>query len=118
MPAVRVTAGREATRHLTSPTSWLIVGLFALLAGVAFVTTLDAFLDESSQALLTPPPEPINVNQLLIRPFLLQIGMAALLVLPLVPARAYPRDRHTGPPELAQPSPDANLESVLATFIG
>ena len=75
------------SRQLSSPTSWLIVGLFALLCGVAFVTTLGAFLDQSTQALSAPPVEPININQLLIRPFLLWVGIAALLVLPLITAR-------------------------------
>ena len=56
-------------RQLTSPASWLIVGVFALLASSAFVTTLNAFLNRSSQALSVPPPQPINVDQLLIRPF-------------------------------------------------
>ena len=54
---------------LTSPASWLTVGLFAFLAGGTFVTTLNAFLNRSSQALSVPPPQPIDVNQLLIRPF-------------------------------------------------
>lgn len=97
----------EMRRQLISPTSWLIVGLFALLAGTAFVMTLDAFLNQSSEALSVPPPQPINVNQLLIRPFLLQIGIAALLVLPLVTARAFTQDRRVG-----------TFEQVLATFIG
>lgn len=52
-------------RQLGSSTSWLIVGLFAVLSGVAFVMTLNAFLDTSTQALTAPPPQPINVNQLL-----------------------------------------------------
>ncbi len=84
--------------------TWLIVGLFALLTGVAFVTTLNAFLDRSSQALTAPPPQPINVNQLLIRPFLLRVGMAALFVLPLITARAS--------------SPDRPARTVIATFVG
>jgi ABC-2 type transport system permease protein len=106
MPTVRAIAGREVRRQLTSPASWLIVGSFALLAGGAFVTTLNAFLDRSSQALSVPPPQPMNVNQLLIRPFLLQIGMAALLVLPLTTARAYTQERR------------GSLQIVLATFVG
>ena len=54
--------------------TWLIIGLFALLSGVAFVTTLNAFLDTSNQALTAPPPQPVNVNQLLIRPFQPEAG--------------------------------------------
>ena len=81
--------------------------MFALLAGVAFVTTLNAFLDQSSQALSVPPRQPINVNQLLIRPFLLQLGMAALCVLPLITMRAYTQERGVRTPQV-----------VLATFAG
>jgi len=61
--------------------------MFAVLTGAAFVVSLNTFLDQSRQALAAPPPEPINVSQLLIRPFLVRAGIAALLVLPLVTAR-------------------------------
>jgi len=114
---VRVIAG-EVRRQLTSRASWLIVGLFTLLAGGAFVTTLNAFLDQSSQALSVPPPQPINLNQLLIRPFLLQIGLAALLVLPLSTARAYSQQRRVGTLEQLQPSPAVKRQIVLAAFVG
>ena len=59
-----------------------------MLAGAAFVISLNTFLNQSRQALSVPPPEPINVSQLLIRPFLIRAGLAALLALPFVTARA------------------------------
>src|SRR6476619_2327422 len=74
---------------MSRPFPWLTLALFALLTGAAFAVDLGAFLDQSREALSTPPPEPINVNQLLIRPFLVHVGVAALLVLPLVTARAF-----------------------------
>src|SRR5207244_1329832 len=89
MSSAGVLAPTGIRHRLLSPRNWFIVGVFALLAGGAFATTLAAFLDQSREALSTPPPEPINVNQLLIRPFLLQVGAAALLVLPLVTAHAF-----------------------------
>jgi ABC-2 type transport system permease protein len=110
--------GREVRRQLASPASWLTVGLFALLAGAAFVTTLNAFLDQTGEALSISPAQPINANQLLIRPFLLQIGIAALLVLPLITARVYTPERRVGTLEQFQPSPVMNLQTVLATFVG
>ena len=76
-------------RQLSSPTTWFAVALFALIAGVGFVTTLRVFLDSSSQALAAPPLRPINVTQQLVRPFLLYVGMAALLALPMVTAGAF-----------------------------
>ena len=77
----------EVRARLRSPVSWAIVGAFALLAGAAFVFTLDAFLEASLQALSVPPARPVNVNQLLIRPYIVQTGLAALLVVPFLTAR-------------------------------
>lgn len=97
---------REVKRQLTSPVTWLVLGLFAFLAGGAFVLNLNAFLDASVEALSAPPVRPVNVNQLMIRPFLVQAGIAALLVLPVITARTYSgRRRQT-------------LPFVVASFIG
>ncbi|HEY3158080.1 MAG TPA: GldG family protein [Vicinamibacterales bacterium] len=95
----------DVRRRLASRASWLTIALFALLAGVAFVVSLNAFLDQSGQALSAPPPEPINVSQLLIRPFLVDVGLAALLVLPLATARALTH-------------PHARATAVAVPFIG
>ena len=108
---VRALVGREAQSQLTSAVTWLVVGLFALLAGAAFVTNLNTFLDASVEALSAPPSRPVNVNQLLIRPFLVQVGLAALLVLPVLTARLYTAKRRAT-------TPGANLPFVLAPFVG
>jgi ABC-2 type transport system permease protein len=99
--------GHEVRRQLGSSASWLIVGFFALLSGIAFVVTLNTFLDLSTQALSAPPAEPININQLLIRPFLLRVGLAALFVLPLITARANTASQ-----------PAASRRTVVASFVG
>jgi ABC-2 type transport system permease protein len=88
MMTVRAMASREVKQQLTSPVTWFVVGLFALLAGAAFVANLNAFLELSIEALSAPRSRPVNVNQLLIRPFLVHLGLAALIVLPLITARA------------------------------
>ena len=108
---VRALVGREVQSQLTSAVTWLVVGLFALLAGAAFVTNLNTFLDASVEALSAPPSRPVNVNQLLIRPFLVQVGLAALLVLPVLTARLYTAKRRAT-------TPGANLPFVLAPFVG
>src|SRR6185436_10072177 len=110
MRALRAAAGSEVRRQLLSPASWLVVALFALAAGAAFVFNLDAFLDASLDALSAPPSRPVNVNQLLIRLFLVHIGLAALLVLPMITARAF-RNR-------LAPASTPEVARVAGPFIG
>ena len=113
MRALRAVAGSEVRRQLLSPAAWLAVAAFALVAGAAFVFNLDAFLDASLDALSAPPLRPVNVNQLLIRPFLVHVGLAALLVLPIVTAPAF-RSRLPSKPPPSMPG----VASVAGPFIG
>lgn len=107
MSAILAIAGREVRRRLVAPTSWLIVGLFALAAGGLFVDVLNAFIDQSAQALAAPGQTPVNVNQLLLRPFFVGLGVAALLVVPLLTIRTYAGE--TGP---------SAREMTFGTFLG
>lgn len=113
MRALRSAAGSEARRQLLSPAAWLAVAVFALMAGAAFVFNLAAFLDASLDALSAPPSRPVNVNQLLIRPFIVHVGLAALLVLPIITARAFRNRLPTAPPALMP-----EVAGVAGPFIG
>jgi ABC-2 type transport system permease protein len=59
-----------------------------------------------------PAPQPINVNQLLIRPLFVRIGVAVLLVLPLVVWRLSPN------PNLGSrvPGPGSRVPDLLSRF--
>src|SRR5687768_8547475 len=117
MAGMRAVA-KGVKRQLTAPSSWMIVGLFALLSGGAFVLSLEAFLDASSQALLAPPLQPVNVNDLLIRPYLVQVGLAALFVLPLLTAPAHRQWPDADIFQSDSPSSRAGGSQVFATFAG
>src|SRR5688572_25766054 len=113
MTRLRELTENEVRRQLLSPASWLVVAIFALVTGITFILKLDAFLDSSLEALSAPPSRPVNVNQLLIRPFLVQAGLAALLVLPIITAGAF-RSRSASLP----PAYTSDVSRVAGPFIG
>jgi ABC-2 type transport system permease protein len=82
-------ARRDLQQDLRSPWAWVLLGLFAFLAGWVYMTSLASFIDQSAQA---NPGQAINVNDLLIRPFLLSLATVALFVLPLITIRTCPDD--------------------------
>jgi ABC-2 type transport system permease protein len=117
MRTLGAAAGREVRRQLTQPWSWLIVALFAVLAGIAFTTNLSAFLDASMEALGAPRARPINVNQLLIRPFIVEVGIVALVVLPLLTAGLGAVGRPVVK-SVERPAPASTFADVAGPFVG
>jgi ABC-2 type transport system permease protein len=113
MTVVDLRIRREVQRCLRSAKAWSVVALFAVGSGWAFLRHLERFLDASVQALSSPPIEPVNVNQWLIRPYLLDVGLVALVLLPLLTARAYRRE-----PPAAEADADSPAPGALATFAG
>lgn len=120
MTAIGVRIMSDVRRQLGLPVTWLAVGGFAFLSGWAFLSRLSAFLEHSSQALSVPPLVPVNINQLLIRPYLLEVGLAALVVLPFVTARAQrasSRGAAVGRPPIADgPNGGGTFASVFAVY--
>jgi gliding motility-associated transport system permease protein len=112
MGILNAVTGGEVRRQLTSPITWIAVAIFALISGLAFVLKLDTFLDASLEVLSAPALRPVNVNQLLIRPFLDQVGIAALLVLPIVTARVFWTDSSRRTVE------GTHVGRVAAPFVG
>ena len=104
--------GGEVRRQLTSPITWIAVAIFAVISGMTFVWKLETFLDASLEVLSAPSLRPVNVNQLLIRPFLDQVGIAALLVLPIVTARVFRTDSSRHPVD------GTHVSRVAAPFVG
>jgi ABC-2 type transport system permease protein len=80
-------ARRDLQEDLRSPWTWILLGLFTFLAGWVYVTSLGSFIDQSAEAAMHPG-RAINVNDLLIRPFLLNLAIVVSFVLPLITIRA------------------------------
>lgn len=70
--------------------------MFALLSGALYVRTLASFLEQSRQALAGQVPQSVDVARFFTRPLFVGLGVAVLLVLPLVVWRAAAHLRATG----------------------
>lgn len=113
-------ARRELHAYFASPIAYILVGLFALLFGWMFYSFLSFFSEQSlrmSQFGMGGPQQ-LNVNEMLIRPLLLQSGIVILIFIPTLTMRAFAEEKRTGTIELLLTSPLTDWEIVLGKFAG
>lgn len=120
MRNVLAIARKELRAYFTSPIAYATIGLFALIFGFMFVTFLRFFLQQSLGAgqFGMGGPQSVNVNQMLVRPLLLQTSVVVLFVLPLLSMRTFAEEKRTGTMELLLTSPLRDWEIILGKFFG
>jgi len=111
-------AQKELRSYFVSPIAYAVIGLFALLYGVFFVSSLGFLLRVSLQAGMMEGAPPININEYMIRPLLGNTGVIMLFVLPMITMRSYAEEKRSGTIELLLSSPLTDLQILLGKFFG
>jgi ABC-2 type transport system permease protein len=111
-------AGKELRSLFTSPTAWVLMGLFGFLFGYFYNAYLDFFMQSSMRAQFGGGPQETNVNAALIRPLMSNTSVIVLFLLPMVTMRTYSEEKRSGTIELLLTSPVTDAEIVFGKFFG
>ena len=111
-------AQKEMRSYFVTPIAYVVVGLFAMLFAVFFISNLNFILRVSLQAGMMQGAPVININEYMIRPLLGNTGVIMLFVLPMITMRSYAEEKRSGTMELLLSSPLTNLEIILGKFFG
>ena len=117
MRNVLAITGREVRAYFASPIAYFVVGLFALLFGWFFSTILAFFADRSMQ-MGQFGGGAVNVNQMMIRPLMLNASVVILFFLPMITMRTFAEEKRSGTYELLLTSPVTDAQIVLGKFLG
>lgn len=121
MSNILAIADKELRAYFASPIAWVTVGLFALLVGGFYATNLFFFIRQSMQMeqfAAMGQGQPINVNQYLIRPLLMNVSVIVLFVLPMITMRTYAEEKRSGTIELLLTSPLTDFQIIMGKFLG
>ena len=118
MSNILAIAQKELRSYFVSPIAYVVIGLFAVLFGVFFVSSLSFLLRISLQAGMMEGAPPINVNEYMIRPLLGNTGVIMLFVLPMITMRSYAEEKRSGTIELLLSSPLTDFQIILGKFLG
>jgi ABC-2 type transport system permease protein len=119
MRNVLAIAERELRSYFASPIAYAVIGLFALVFGWMFYAFLRYFITASMR--MGPGgmgQGPVNINDMLLRPLILQISVVVLFVLPMVTMRTYSEEKRSGTIELLLTSPITDVQIILGKFLG
>ena len=107
---------RELNAYFVSPIAYVMIGFFLLLFGYFYSVPLYYFVQQSAQ--MGQSPGPMNMNQQLIGPTLMNTTVIMLFFFPLVTMRTYSEEMRSGTIELLLTSPITDLEIIIGKFLG
>jgi ABC-2 type transport system permease protein len=110
--------GRELRAYFASPIAYFVVGFFAFLFGWFFWSYLVFFAERSMSMGQFGGGGPVNVNQQMIRPLLLNASVMVLFFVPMITMRTFSEEKRSGTFELLLTSPLTDFQIVMGKFLG
>lgn len=120
MSNILAIAQKELKAYFASPIAYIVIGFFSLLYGFFFYVFLTDFVNRSMQManMGMNGPQPININEQLIRPLLSNVTVVVLFVMPMITMRTYAEEKRSGTIELLLTSPLSDLHIIMGKFLG
>ncbi len=110
------------TRELKSYyTTWIAYSLLARVAivfGYFFYIAVAIFSTRSMQMAMGGGQMPMDVNDWVIRPLLMNISVISLFLIPMIAMRLFAEEKNSGTIELLLTSPVRDMEIVLGKWLG
>jgi len=118
MSNILAIARKELNSYFASPIAYVVIGAFALIFGLFYVSLLNWFVQQGMQMGQMGMGGPVNVNQQMIRLLLQNTAVVILFVLPMVTMRCYAEEKRSGTMELLLTSPVTDFEILMGKFLG
>jgi gliding motility-associated transport system permease protein len=118
MSNILAIARKELNSYFASPIAYVVIGAFALIFGLFYVSLLNWFVQQSMQMGQMGMGGPVNINQQMIRLLLQNTAVVILFVLPMVTMRCYAEEKRSGTMELLLTSPVTDFEILMGKFLG
>jgi ABC-2 type transport system permease protein len=113
-------ANRELRSYFASPIAYAVIGFFAFAFGFMFWVFLQGFIEQAGRMSTGQMGMggAVNINQIMLRPLVMQISVIVLFMLPMVTMRTYSEEKRSGTIELLLTAPLTDLQIILGKFLG
>ncbi len=108
---------REMKSYFASPIAYLLMAVFALIFGYFFYVATALFVQRGLESQMMGGGSPMDVNEWVIRPLLMNISVVALFMIPMITMRLFAEEKRSGTIELLMTSPVRDLEIILGKWL-
>jgi ABC-2 type transport system permease protein len=107
---------RELNSYFTSPIAWLLLTMYSVIFGWIFWNFLAEFIKQGIDMEMMGQPQPMNLNEQVIRPLLGTSSFLGLFMIPLISMRLFAEEKRNGTIELLATSPVRDIEIILGKW--
>jgi ABC-2 type transport system permease protein len=108
---------KELKSYFSSWIAYMLLAFFAIVFGWIFFTTVAYFARESMMMNMQGGGMPVDVNEWVIRPLLMNAGVIGLFIIPMITMRLFAEEKRTGTIELLMTSPVRDFEMIVAKWL-
>src|ERR1700677_4642609 len=108
---------KELRSYFASPIAYLLLTMFALIFGFFFWNSLGYFVLMGMESQMRGQMMPMNLNEIVIRPLLSNVGVIGLFFIPMITMRLFAEEKRSGTIELLVTSPIRDLEIISGKWL-
>ncbi len=108
---------KELNSYFSSPIAYLTMAMFAILFGFFFWNSVGYFVSISVQSMAMGRSFPMDINEMIVRPLLLNTSVIGLFLIPMIAMRLFAEEKRSGTIELLLTSPVHDAEIVIGKWL-
>ncbi len=107
---------KELKSYFSSWVGYAIIAFFAVVFGYFFYVATAIFVNSSFQSQMMGRGMPMDMNEWIIRPLMMNVSVIGLFVIPMITMRLFAEEKRSGTIELLMTSPVRDLEIIVGKW--
>jgi len=117
MTNVWIICRKELKSYFSSPIAYGLMAFFAVISGYFFYLATAFFVQRGMEMQMMGRGMPMDVNEQVIRPVLMNISVIGLFIIPMITMRLFAEEKRTGTIELLATSPVRDVEIIVGKWL-